>query len=94
MNSSLTTRQEEQVSRFVPAYLVDFKLELFICPDLVRLYINECDQVFLDANSNGLGIRRPADVYILTYGCFMSTQVFIYIANILLTQTSQKDKLF
>jgi len=67
MNAALSTGKKKQVAVIVPADFIHFKLELFLGPGFMSLYIYKCHKILLVANGDRVTIRRPADVNVLPY---------------------------
>jgi hypothetical protein len=65
LDSSLPSRQQEQISCMVPADLVDFNFGLVSMFDLEGPGVDKADHIFLVSNSNALPIRAPADIDVL-----------------------------
>lgn len=68
VDASLAIGQEEQIVLFVPGDLVDLEPELFFPLDLLRLHVDERDQVLLVAHRDRLSVRTPVDVDVLALG--------------------------
>ena len=66
VNGSLSTRQEEEITRLVPTELVHFKLELFVTSRLRLLDVNKHDEILFVAYCDGLAVRVPRHVDVFT----------------------------
>jgi len=95
VNAALSTSEKKQICIVVPADLVHFKLELFLCTRLVCLCINKRHQVLLVADGDRLTIRRPTHVDVLScsssiiVGCRIIRCFSPLNAEILLQKTSR-----
>lgn len=69
MYATLSTCQEEKVTRFVPLNFIDFKLELVLSSNFEISGINKCDKIFFVANSYRIPIRRPC--YVDIFSCIV-----------------------
>lgn len=66
VDATVAIGEEEHVVVIVPRDLVDLKLKLLLCPGAVSLGVDECHNVVLVAHGDGLAIRAPADVDVLS----------------------------
>lgn len=67
VNAAIPICEEEHVVIIVPGNLVHLKLELLLSFGTMRLGINEGDYIILVPHCNGLSIRAPADVDVLSW---------------------------
>lgn len=66
VDAAVAVGEEEHVVVIVPRDLVDLELELLLCPGAVSLGVDEGHHVVLVAHGDGLAVRAPADVDVLT----------------------------
>lgn len=66
VDAAIPIGEEEHVVIIVPGDLVHLKLELFLSFGAMCLGINEGDHIILVPHGDGLSIRTPADVDVLT----------------------------
>lgn len=66
VDAAIPIGEEEHVVIVVPRDLVHLKFELFLSFGAMSLGIDEGDHIILVPHGNGLSIRAPADVDVLT----------------------------
>lgn len=67
IDAAVPVCEEEHVVVVVPGNLVHLELELLLRPGAVRLCVDEGHHVVFVAHGDGLTIRAPADVDVLTF---------------------------
>lgn len=65
-DAAVSVGEEEHVVVVVPGNLVHFKLELLLGFGPVRFSVDESHDVVFVAHGDGLSIRTPADVNVLS----------------------------
>lgn len=66
IDAAVAVGEEEHVVVVVPGDLVHLELELLLCPGAMGLGVDKGHHIIFVPNSDGLTIRAPADVDVLS----------------------------